>query len=133
MNLVDLANEIGAAISEGEIRTYIGPPNSISPPCAVIVMPELITYSGTYQRGMDELTWPVLVLTGRVDDRTALSRVSKYCDGSGDESIKALIESFAYTACDSVFVATCALDVVTWQGIDYQGALFTLNIAGHGS
>lgn len=133
MNVNNVAHEISYAIKAGGIRTYVGPPESISEPCAVVVLPETITYSGTYSRGEDSMSWPILVLISRADDRTLMQRTGKYTDGSGANSIKALIESFAYTACDSVFVRQCQLDTVTWNGIDYQGALFTLDIVGTGS
>lgn len=138
MNVHDVAVELAARLTAADIRTYVGPPDSISVGpngAAVIVMPELITYDQTYGRGSDSMTWPLLVLAGKVTDRLVLGRIGQFCDGSGDLSIKALLEatSTSYTSCDSVRVVSVQLDTVTWQGTDFQGALFELHIFGSGA
>jgi len=143
MNVLNIANELAEALSTvlpfgGEpgdaLRVYVGAPQSISDPCAVVVLPETISFSNTYNRGMDSMVWPVLVLSSKADARTALERISAYADGSGESSIKAALEGYSdYTAFDTIFVSSCALDLVTWNGVDYQGALFELQISGSGS
>ena len=132
-----VANEIAAHIRTIPAlsgRTDVGPTDQVNTPNAKIVLPELINFDQTYGRGSDRMTWPVLVLICKVDDRSLMSKVSEFCTGSGPKSIKTAIEGgTAYTSCDSVRVTSVRLDVVTWQGIDFQGALFELDIFGSGT
>lgn len=135
MNVADVGAELQTQLNTiVGLRCYLGPPDSVSVPAAVVAMPDEITYDRTYGRGADEMVWPVLLLAARVSDRNALERIGAYCDGSGTFSVKAVLENetAAYTAFDSVRVAKVQFDVVTWQGTDFQGALFELHIFGSG-
>jgi hypothetical protein len=136
VNLKDVGQEIHDRLNTIEdLQTYLGPPGSVNVPCAVVVLPELINYDETYARGADKITWPVLLLAGRVEERLVLDRIGIYCDGSGDSSVKAVLEdpAYTYTSCDSVHVTKVQLDIVTWKGTDFQGALFELSIFGSGA
>jgi len=75
------------------LRTAATVPDSINPPIAV-VMPASITYDIAFARtGGDEYEFTVMVIVGRVDERTAQNRLDGYCSGSGASSIKTAIES----------------------------------------
>lgn len=136
MNVKDVGQEIHDRLDTIDgLQTYLGPPGSVNVPCAVVVMPELISFDQTYGRGSDRMTWPVLLLAGRVTERLVLDRIGIYCDGSGDSSVKAVLEdqSYTYTSCDSIRVVSVQLDTVTWGSTDFQGALFELDIFGSGA
>jgi hypothetical protein len=74
------------------LRTSAWVPDQINPPIAVI-KPETITYDTAFARGLDTYEFSVLVIVGRVDERTAQSRLDAYCASSGATSIKTAIES----------------------------------------
>lgn len=74
------------------LRTAATVPDQINPPLAV-VMPNTITYDTAFARmGGDEYEFVVMVIVGRVDERTAQNRLDNFCSGSGPLSVKAAIE-----------------------------------------
>jgi hypothetical protein len=74
------------------LRTSATVPDSINPPIAV-VMPSTITYDTAFARsGGDEYEFLVMVIVGRVDERSAQNNLDGYCSGTGSTSIKAAIE-----------------------------------------
>jgi hypothetical protein len=74
------------------LRTSAWVPDQINPPIAVI-KPETINYDTAFKRGLDTYEFSVLVIVGRVDERSAQSRLDAYCASSGATSIKTAIES----------------------------------------
>jgi hypothetical protein len=74
------------------LRTSAWVPDQINPPIAVI-KPETINYDTAFARGLDTYEFSVLVIVGRVDERSAQSRLDAYCASSGATSIKTAIES----------------------------------------
>ncbi len=74
------------------LRTSATVPDNINPPIAV-VMPARIEYDTSFARtGGDEYEFTVLVIVGRVDERSAQNNLDGYCSGSGASSVKAAIE-----------------------------------------
>jgi hypothetical protein len=74
------------------LRTAATVPDQINPPIAV-VMPNSITYDLAFARsGGDEYEFLVMVIVGRVDERSAQNKLDAYCSGSGASSIKTAIE-----------------------------------------
>lgn len=139
MNLSAVAREIDARLQElpGLVANYLGQGRkSVTVPCSVVPLPD-IDYGQHYQNGMTRIPdWEIAILTGRLDDSTAYDRLGVFADGSGDNSIIACLESTdadlytPYTACDFVVVKSATFDEITWQGTDFQGALFTLDVVG---
>jgi hypothetical protein len=74
------------------LRTSSWIPDQINPPIAV-VKPDRIAFDTAFARGLDTLEFSVLCIVGRVDERTAQSRLDAYCATTGSASIKAAIES----------------------------------------
>lgn len=74
------------------LRTSSFVPDSIDPPVAIVI-PSTVTYDTTFARGMDEYEFIVLLLVGRVSDRTAQASMDAYCNPSGTSSVKAAIEA----------------------------------------
>jgi hypothetical protein len=75
-----------------ELRTSATVPDDPHPPIAV-VKPNSITYDLSFARGVDEYEFLVLLIVGRVDERTAQNRLDGYCAPSGATSVKQAIES----------------------------------------
>lgn len=135
MNLEAVAGELALAL-----KTITGlrvPPwgvESISPPAAVIALPERIDYDGTYGRGSDRFPdLGVVVLVGQPEQRASRKAIAAYADGSGAKSVKAKLEAYTYTTCDSVRVAWAEFDTARYAGTDYLAAIFHLDITGKGA
>lgn len=134
MNLADVMQAVSDRLDTIDgLRCFAYPPGTVSPPAAVVSYPDTYTYDETYGRGMDRLKLPVVVVVGKVSDRSARNQLGAYVDGSGAASVKAVLESGTYTAFDSVRVESVEFDVVTIAGTDYMAGLFTLDIAGSGA
>lgn len=135
MNLEAVAGELSTAL-----QTITGlrvPPwgvERINPPAAVIALPERIDYDATYGRGSDRFPdLPVIVLVGQPEQRASRKAIAAYADGSGAKSVKAKLEAFTYTTCDSVRVAWSEFDTARYAGTDYLAAIFHLDITGKGA
>ena len=75
------------------LRTSSIIPDQVTPPIAV-VMPDGITYDQALARGGGDLyQFVVMLIVGRVDERSAQNRLDAYCSGTGASSVKAAIES----------------------------------------
>ncbi|TCC26726.1 hypothetical protein [Kribbella speibonae] len=134
--------DLGAVMQEiadeldtiADLRVYGYPADSVNAPAAIVTYPGELTYDGSYGRGMDRIPdLTVVVLVGKVSERTARDRISQYCNGSGSASIKAVVEAGTYTEFDTVRVASVSFDIVAIAAVEYLAATFTLDIAGQGA
>lgn len=130
MIIADVQKEIGTRLETVGLRAFPYSADRISPPAAIVALPEEITFDLTYGRGSDRLSVALYVVVGRSDARTSNDRLSAYLDGSGASSVKAVVESGTYTAFDSVQVKTARPGSFTIGGVEYLGAEFTLDITG---
>ena len=73
------------------LRTSAFMPDNPNPPIAV-VMPSSISYDDVFKRGMQTYIFNVLVIVGRVDERTAQSNLDAFVSGTGSSSVKRAIE-----------------------------------------
>lgn len=136
MQLADVMDAVAdrlKTITGPPLRTFAYPPGKLTPPGAVVTYPDNYTFDATYGRGMDRLSLPVVIVVGKVSDRSARDQLAEYCAGAGPRSIKAVLESGIYTAFDTIRVEDIDFDVATIGGTDYISAVFTLDIAGPGS
>jgi hypothetical protein len=113
------------------LRTAATVPDQINPPIAV-VMPGSITYDISFARmGGDEYEFTVMVIVGRVDERSAQNKLDAYCSGSGASSIKAAIESDK-TLGGKAFTSRCTslrnYNQVTVGDVTYLAAEFTVQV-----
>lgn len=67
-------------------------PDQPNPPQAV-VFPNRVLYDLSYGRGADEYEFVVLVILGRVSERTAQASLDAYCNPSGPSSVKQAIQA----------------------------------------
>lgn len=92
MTVSDLRTNLAANIATiSGLRTAAVVPSDPKPPIAV-VMPNSITFDTAFARGLDEYEFVVLVIVGKVDDRTAQNALDGYCNPTGALSIKTAIE-----------------------------------------
>ncbi len=107
--------------------------DGIRPPTALVALPDQIKFDGTGARGMDEITIPILVLVARMPRRTATAALQAYASGSGAESVKAAVDTFAATAYDVARVRRAKFEAVTLGGADYLAAVFNVDVFGTGT
>lgn len=135
MNLTAVCTELAVQLDTiAGLRVHLGPPGAVVPPAAVFLNPAPgdITYDATYGRGMDRMILPVVVLIARSTERGATEQVRPYLDGSGAQSVKAVLEAGEYETLHTVRVAEGGVDGVKWAGTDYLAALFNIHISGQG-
>ncbi len=135
MDLEAVAAELATAL-----KTISGlrvPPwgvEKITPPAAIVALPERITYDSTCGRGKDHFPdVPVIVLVGKPNERAARKAIAAYANGSGPQSVKAKVEAHTYTALETVRVAWAEFDTARYAGTDYLAAIFHLDIVGKGA
>lgn len=114
------------------LRVHSEPPGTVDPPAAVISWPE-VDYDGTYARGMDKLTLPLVLVVGKASERIARKTVNAYVNGSGAKSIKAVLEAGTYTAFDVVRVVSAAPETDFIGGVEFLAYVFSLEITGSGA
>lgn len=135
MNVGDVMDEIAVRLRAAPSltgRTYAHPVGRITPPAAIVDFPSKGQFDETYGRGMDRWIGEVAVLVGRPTERQTRDQLAKYLDGSGPESVKALLDGEDYAACDGVRVTGWETEVWSVAGVDYLTALFELDIYGPG-
>lgn len=133
MNTLSVMQEIATQLGTIDgLRVHIAAPGTVTPPAAVVAYPTQIDYDGTYGRGMDTMTVPVVVMIGRPTDRATVELLSAYCDGSGAKSVKAVLQAGTYTAFDGLRVRGAEFDALSMAGTEYMTALFELDIWGQG-
>jgi hypothetical protein len=135
VNLFNVMTEIDTALDTiAGLRSYPWAQGSISPPAAVQLLPDEIDYHGTYGAGQMVIKDHVIVLMiGRSSDRAATKLISDYVAPTGVKSIKAKLETYAYTTCDVVNVDRVEFDTVTVGTGNYLAALFHTTITGTGA
>jgi len=134
MNLADVMDEVGDLIDTIQgLRVFRHPPSTVTPPAAIVTYPETYTYDETFGRGSDRMDLRVVLLVGKVSDRSARDRIGAYVDGSGPRSIKAVLEADEYTAFDSARVRDVEFDIVAMARVEYLAATLTIDIIGPGS
>lgn len=116
------------------LRVYDYPSNAVVPPAAIVGFPETITFDMSAGRGQDHLEIPVIVLAGKVSDRTALDVLGPFLDGTGSASVKAVLEAQnrSYTAFSRVRVRSVTVEVITIGGVEYLAGIFSLDVYGTG-
>jgi hypothetical protein len=133
VNLSTVMDQIAGRLDViSPLRVVAYPDGQINAPAGIVCLPTRIDFGVTYQDGADRLELPLVVLVSGTVPRVARDALATYCGSSGASSVKAVLESGAYTAFDFVTVTECQFDVWTYNGEDYPAAIFTLDIVGSG-
>jgi hypothetical protein len=74
------------------LRAVATVPDNPTPPIAIIY-PQNIEYDESFQRGLQTYTFRVVVIVGRVDERSAQNRLDAFVASTGANSIKLAIEN----------------------------------------
>ena len=113
------------------LRCFDYVPDSLSPPAAV-VEPLEIEYRIAMQNGLDHYTAYVLVVVGRMSDRSSHDRVDAYVTSSGATSVKAAIENDPTLggACATLQVLKASPRSVVVSGVEMTAYRFEVDIYG---
>lgn len=91
--VTDLRNGIATNIQTiPGVRTAATMPDNVNPPIAIIY-PESISYDDTFQRGMQTYQFAVVMVVGRVSERSAQNSLDAIVASTGEYSMKLAIES----------------------------------------
>lgn len=133
MNLHDVMTELADAlvVIEG-LRRFPYWAERIEPPAVIVSWPDPYTFDATFGRGSDTTSFPVAVLVGMADMRSATTQLAAYCDGSGARSVKTAIEAHQGVSYDSARVESVEFSVIPVAGVEYLAATFTVHVIGNG-
>lgn len=135
MNIQTVMDEVAEALrSIGPLagRTYPWNAARVTPPAAVVDLPERVEYDLAYGRGSDKVTLSVMVVVGPPADRSTGERLTEYLSGSGALSVKAAVEGRVYGACDHVTVTEAEVLVASFANVQYMAVQFTVEAVGKG-
>lgn len=133
MNVASVMTGLGSRLSTiTGLRVFSYAPDTLSPPAAVVALPESIEFDSTMARGADRMSIPMHLLVGRVSDRSSTTELAAYLSGTGTKSIKAAIEGDRTLSgsCDSARVTEAATLIMQVSGNDYLAATFTIDVIG---
>jgi hypothetical protein len=88
----DIRTGLAANLASLSLRTYGYVPDQPSPPCAII-QPVRTEFDTTFGRAADTITFDVMVLVQRTDERSGQDLLDSYCDKNGTYSVKRALES----------------------------------------
>jgi hypothetical protein len=115
------------------LRCYDLVPDVIVPPCVVVGQLDF-TFDLNNARGLDQANLDVFVIVQRFSERTGQDKLDKYLAGSGDNSIKAAIESDRTLggACNTLRVTSAESGTYQMGDIDYLSYRYRLTVWGQG-
>jgi len=73
------------------LRTTSTMPDNPNPPVAIVI-PRSVSYDEAFRKGMQIYGFNVMVIVGRVDERSAQNNLDAYCSSTGSSSIKLAVE-----------------------------------------
>jgi len=130
MIMIDVLTELmTAAAATGATAPQQWGDRPPHPPMVLVELPEQVVYDsgGHFTRYPDV---PLAVLVGPTASGDSFRKAAAYLDDTGPRSIKQAVESFDFTACATVRVATASVEAFTLQGHDFLGALFHIDVTG---
>lgn len=74
------------------LRTAATIPDNPNPPIAVVI-PSSLTFNEAFHSGMSIYTFNVLLIVGKVSERSGQSNLDAYCSSTGTNSMKLALES----------------------------------------
>ncbi|HEY5880108.1 MAG TPA: hypothetical protein VIU11_14455 [Nakamurella sp.] len=133
MILTDIMREMGialAAIPGLRVKPYTE--QRISPPQAMVNLPQTYTFDSTMGRGSDDIRIPVVVYVGRFDAESSINAIAQYVDGKGGKSVKEAIEAHKCAAYDIAHVIDVQFIISTVSSTEYLAATFRVRVVGKG-
>lgn len=107
-------------------------PAKVEPPAFIMLLPNEVDPRSTYGRGMAEFPVEGFVVASLADMQGAVETITKYSNGSGENSIIEAVEKASYQSCDVVTVDRLRFEPVTLHAVIYLAARFTFTVRGSG-
>lgn len=136
MILKDVREQISQALQSIDRlagRGYHYTARKVTPPAAIVELPERGGPHESYGRGMALWVVPFTVVVGAIDAQSSEEQLSEYLDGGGPRSVIARVESYPYTAFDVLTVTDFELMAMTFAGAPMLGCTFTSEVVGRGA
>lgn len=113
------------------LRCFDYVPDSLAPPAAV-VEPLEITYHEAMQNGLTYYRAFILIIVGRMADRSSQDRLDAYLTTTGATSVKAALEADRTLggACSTLAVTAALPRQVVVSGVEMTGYRFEVDIYG---
>lgn len=113
------------------LRVFDYVPDSLSPPAAV-VEPLEVDYDEAMRRGLNFYRAFILIIVGRMSDRSSQDRLDAYVAGSGASSVKAALEADKSLggACSTLQVTSARPREVVVSGVNMIAYRFEVSIYG---
>ena len=113
------------------MRCYDTIPDSINVPAAIVGMLDF-EFDMTMLRGADKATLDIIVVTGRMSERSAQNALDSYLSGSGATSVKTVVEANPTLsgACQTLRVTTATSGSIQVGAIDYLAYRFRTELIG---
>lgn len=134
MLLSDVMDDLGQALETiSGLRVFPYWARSVHPPAAIVAWPDPLNYDATMGRGSDRCEMLVMLVVGNVDSRSSRNELAAFLDGSGDRSVKRVIESHIPFAYDSARVQRANVAVMTIAAVEFLSATFHVDVIGKGA
>lgn len=131
MNMAAVMTELGQALNGiGGLRVFDYPAPGVVPPAGFVGWPDQINYDSTMLRGGWSATFPLLIVVGKTDMRSARDAIAAYMDSSGPSSVRAALDTGVRSAYDAALVTGARIDPVSIAGTEYLAALFDVAVTG---
>lgn len=113
------------------LRLYDTIPDSVNVPAAVVGLLDL-EFDASFNRGFDRASLDVILITGRMSERSAQNSLDSYLAGSGASSIKTVLENNKTLsgACQTLRVTTATSGSLQVGGIDYLAYRYRVELIG---
>ena len=114
------------------LRCYDYVPDGPSVPCAIVEPLEVTYHEANVPSGLNYYRAYILVIVGRMSERTASDRLDAYLANTGASSVRAAIEQDPTLggACSTLMVASALPRSVVVSGVDMYAYRFEVDIYG---
>lgn len=113
------------------LRIYDIVPDSVNVPAAVVGLLDM-EFDASFNRGFDRASLDLILITGRMSERSAQNSLDGFLAGSGSGSIKAVLENNKTLsgACQTLRVTTATSGSLQVGGIDYLAYRYRVELIG---
>lgn len=113
------------------LRIYDIVPDSVNVPAAVVGLMDM-EFDASFNRGFDRASLDLILITGRMSERSAQNSLDGFLAGSGSGSIKAVLENNKTLsgACQTLRVTTATSGSLQVGGIDYLAYRYRVELIG---
>ena len=132
MNVARVMDALAAVLKTVGLRVFAYPAPNVVPPAGFIGWPDEIDYDVTAGRGGWSAIFPVLIVVGKGDVRSARDAISAYVSSTGPSSVRAALGAGTGVAYDSARVTRAHVEPVSIAAIEYLAALLDVEVTGQG-